>query len=200
MITHTWGLFHSLWIDIQKMTPLEYKQGGKELTITYSFPETPFGEMLIASTGEGVCYMAFVDDREHVLEELKSLFPNAIYKEGTEDHQSRALSVFTEEEKKIIKLHIKGTDFQFQVWKALLEIPVGKVVSYREIANKVGRAKAYRAVGTAVGDNPVAFLIPCHRVVRSSGALGGYHWGLERKSALIEWERSIYENQTINKI
>lgn len=184
------GRLHELFIHIEGMTPGEYKMGGRGLSIGYSFTNTLFGEILVASTLKGVCYMAFSDDRERVLSELAHLFPLAEVTQRSDELQESALRAFSLDRKNLgeVKLHLKGTDFQLKVWEALLKIPMGALTTYGDIARYLDNPKASRAVGTAVGDNPVAFLIPCHRVIRATGALGGYHWGLTRKTAMIGWE------------
>jgi len=186
------GRLHDLFINIEGMTPGEYKNGGERLAISYNFTKTPFGKMVIASTAKGICHMAFVGDsgEEEALETLQSRFPNATYFKKSDTIQQNAALIFTQDWSKLdeIKLHLKGTEFQLKVWEALLKIPIGKLTTYSGIASHIDSPKASRAVGTAVGDNPVAFLIPCHRVIRSSGEPGGYHWGLPRKMAIIGWE------------
>lgn len=190
------GRLHELFVKVEGMTPGEYKNGGCDLSINYMFSDTQFGEILVASTSKGVCYMAFSDDRERVFGELKHLFPHADYEQQTDDFQQIALSVFSKDWQNLhtIKLHLKGTGFQLKVWETLLKIPMGILTTYGGIARHLDTPGASRAVGTAVGDNPVAFLIPCHRVIRSTGALGGYHWGLERKRAIIGWEAARIEH------
>lgn len=186
---------NSSFIKIKPMSAEQIGTGGRLLNIAYSFADTPLGEMLIASTSEGICYLAFVTDgREAVLEALKHLYPQAAYEQRMDDFQRKALIAIQggePDETCIIPLHLKGTDFQLSVWKELLTIPSGTVTSYGKIARKLQKPKACRAVGSAVGDNPVSILIPCHRVVRSDGALGGYHWGLDRKVRLLDWEKHI---------
>lgn len=184
------GRLHDLFVNIEGMTPGEYKNGGAALTINYSYAETPFGNMLIASTTKGICYMAFADDEALALEELQHIFPNAQYRQMTDILQQSALQIFRHDwnNHDKIKLHLKGTDFQLKVWEALLKIPTGKLASYGSIAAQLQAPSASRAVGSAVGDNPIAFLIPCHRVIQSGGALGQYHWGSTRKAAMIGWE------------
>lgn len=181
---------HDLFMNIEGMTPGEYKNGGQELSIHYSFAETPFGTTLIASTAKGICYLAFADDRLHALAELQKLFPHARYEQVTDRHQQNALSIFNKDWSELdkIKLHLKGTPFQLKVWQTLLSIPSGQLTTYSTIAATIDNGKANRAVGSAVGDNPVAFLIPCHRVIRSTGEFGQYHWGIARKTAMIGWE------------
>ena len=184
------GRLHDLFISIEGMTPGEYKNGGEQLTINYSFAESPFGNIIVASTLKGICHLAFADDEKKAMANLKQFFPNAAYHQVVDTLQQNALFIFTQDWKDLskIKLHLKGTPFQLKVWEALLKVPMGEVTTYGGLATSVGNARAPRAVGTAVGDNPVAFLIPCHRVIRSTGAIGDYHWGSNRKKAIIGWE------------
>ncbi|SHL21552.1 bifunctional helix-turn-helix domain-containing protein/methylated-DNA--[protein]-cysteine S-methyltransferase [Chryseobacterium polytrichastri] len=191
---------HDLFVKIEGMSPAEYKNGGKSLTINYSFSESPFGEIITASTEKGICYMAFENDKETALGNLKHKFPNASFFEKQDGFQKNALSIFNQDWTKLntIKLHLKGTDFQLKVWESLLTIPMGKLSTYGNLAEKIGNPNASRAVGTAIGSNPVAFLIPCHRVIQSSGNLGGYMWGSERKQMIIGWESShVYAGNSI---
>ncbi|WP_142018108.1 MULTISPECIES: bifunctional helix-turn-helix domain-containing protein/methylated-DNA--[protein]-cysteine S-methyltransferase [Chryseobacterium] len=183
---------HDLFVKIEGMSPAEYKNGGKSLNIHYSFSESPFGTLLAASTEKGICYMAFEDDKEKAFGELKQKFPNASFIEKQDALQKNALSIFDKDWTQLntIKLHLKGTDFQLKVWESLLTIPMGKLSTYGTLAEKIGNPKAYRAVGTAIGSNPVAFLIPCHRVIQSTGHLGGYRWGSDRKQLIVGWEGS----------
>lgn len=183
---------HDLFVKIEGMSPAEYKNGGKSLTIHYSFSESPFGNLLVASTEKGICYMAFEDDKEKAFGELKQKFPNASFTEQQDALQKNALSIFDKDWTKLntIKLHLKGTDFQLKVWESLLTIPMGKLSTYGSLAEKIGNPKASRAVGTAIGSNPVAFLIPCHRVIQATGHLGGYRWGSDRKQLIVGWEGS----------
>ncbi len=184
------GRLHDLFINIEGMTPAEYKNGGKNLVINYSFAESPFGNILVGSTEKGICYMAFFDDEITAFQIMKSHFPNAHFKQMFDLIQQNALYIFTHDWSKLnqIKLHLKGTDFQLKVWETLLKIPSGQVTTYGTIANKIDKPNASRAVGTAIGSNPVAFLIPCHRVIQSTGLFGGYMWGNVRKTAIIGWE------------
>jgi AraC family transcriptional regulator, regulatory protein of adaptative response / methylated-DNA-[protein]-cysteine methyltransferase len=182
---------HDLFIQIEGMTPGEYQQGGKNLHLYYSVAETLFGNILIASTKKGICHLSFIDEIAGLPESaIKARFPAATLEQKTDLQQQQALKLFhddwTDLEK--IKLHLKGTPFQIKVWTALLRIPPGSLRSYLNIAGEIGNSLASRAVGTAIGNNPIAFLIPCHRVITSSGNLGGYHWGVDRKTALIGWE------------
>jgi AraC family transcriptional regulator of adaptative response/methylated-DNA-[protein]-cysteine methyltransferase len=181
---------HDLFVNIEGMTPGEYKNAGENLHINYSFAESPFGNIIVASTSKGICHIAFYDDENMAFANLQHQFPAAQYQQILDKEQQNALYIFSHDWSKLhqIKLHLKGTDFQLKVWEALLKIPMGKLATYGNIAKQLQNPNASRAVGTAIGDNPVAFLIPCHRVIQSSGALGGYHWGVNRKTAMIGWE------------
>ncbi len=184
---------HDLFIQIEGMTPGEYQHGGKNLYINYSRAETIFGDILIASTDKGICHISFIQENLQAPEtEIINHFPSSRLEQKTDLHQQQALKLFREDwsDLNLIKLHLKGTAFQIKVWNALLHIPSGSLKSYSNIANEIGDINASRAVGSAIGNNPVAFLIPCHRVITSSGNLGGYHWGIDRKSAMIGWEAS----------
>ncbi|KQK27589.1 cysteine methyltransferase [Chryseobacterium aquaticum] len=191
---------HDLFVNIEGMSPAEYKNGGKNLKINYSFSESPFGEIMTASTEKGVCYMAFAENKENALRDLVNKFPNASFFETKDEFQINALSIFHKDwtELNTIKLHLKGTDFQLKVWESLLTIPLGKLSTYGKLAEKIGSAKASRAVGTAIGSNPVAFLIPCHRVIQSTGKIGGYMWGSDRKQMMIGWESSKVYSDDLN--
>lgn len=190
------GRLHDLFIKIEGMTPGEFKNGGEQLTINYSIAESPFGNILIASTSKGICHMTFTENLEHEMARLKSNFPNARYEQKLDQIQQNALFIFTQDWKKLdqVKLHLKGTAFQLKVWETLLKIPMGKITTYGHVARQIENPKASRAVGSAVGDNPVAFLIPCHRVIQASGNFGNYHWGSLRKKAMLGWEMSKGEN------
>lgn len=186
---------HDLFINIEGMTPGEYKNGGENLSINYSFSETRFGNILVASTSKGICHLVFYDDESVALSNLKSKFPRAQYQQTIDGLQQDALFIFNHDWTNIeqIKLHLKGTSFQLKVWETLLKIPLGSLTTYGTIAKQLQNPNASRAVGTAIGDNPVAFLIPCHRVIQSNGTLGGYHWGIDRKTAMIGWEAAKIE-------
>ncbi|SMD15439.1 bifunctional helix-turn-helix domain-containing protein/methylated-DNA--[protein]-cysteine S-methyltransferase [Pedobacter nyackensis] len=184
------GRLHDLFVNIEGMTPAEYKNEGKNLVIQYSFAESPFGKLIVASTAKGVCYMAFNDDEDKAVELLQAKFPNASFNCKSDVIQQNALFIFQDDWSKLpeIKLHLKGTDFQLKVWEALMKIPMGQLSTYGEIARQIEKPNASRAVGTAIGSNPIAFLIPCHRVIQSTGVFGGYMWGNTRKTAIIGWE------------
>lgn len=186
---------HDLFVNIEGMTPGEYKNGGENLAINYSYAESPFGNIMVASTPKGICHIAFADSEAEGLATLQKIFPNATYKSMVDMIQQNALYIFKHDWSKLneIKLHLKGTDFQIKVWETLLKIPVGKLSTYGNIASSMGQPTASRAVGSAVGDNPVAFLIPCHRVIQSTGEFGQYHWGSNRKTAMIGWEAAQAE-------
>ncbi len=194
------GRLHDLFIKIEGMTPGEYKNGGEELQINYSFAESPFGKIIVASTTKGVCYMAFADEGPVIaLRDLVKKFPRANFNQLTDKFQQDALFIFSQDWSKLdqIKLHLRGTAFQIRVWETLLKIPLGQVTTYSRVAGELNHPQASRAVGTAIGSNPVAFLIPCHRVIRATGVIGEYHWGNTRKTAIIGWEaaRTVTGNQ-----
>ncbi len=181
---------HDLFISIEGMTPAEYKNEGKGLIIYYHFFETLFGLVLIANTNKGICYMVFVEDNKNALDHLFQQFKQATFIKEKHQRQLDALQIFDQKKANLnsIKLHLKGTDFQLKVWNSLLTIPEGNLVTYSTIANSIDNPKAWRAVGTAIGSNPVAFLIPCHRVIQSTGNFGNYMWGSLRKEIIIGWE------------
>ncbi len=189
---------HDLFIKIEGMTPGEFKNGGENLFINYSYAESPFGDILVASTPKGICYMVFANSEKEALNDLQNHFPNAHYKHIVDLIQQNALYIFTHDWSKLnqIKLHLKGTDFQLKVWETLLKIPMGELSTYRNVAEHIQTRKASRAVGSAIGDNPVAFLIPCHRVIQSTGTFGQYHWGSIRKTAMIGWEAAKTQVQS----
>ena len=184
------GRLHDLFIKIEGMTPGEFKNGGENLSINYSYAESPFGNIIVASTAKGICFMAFADDEQKALRDLLQHFPHARYKQMVDLIQQNALYIFTHDWNKLhqVKLHLKGTNFQLKVWEMLLKIPMGQLSTYGTIAARLQNPNASRAVGTAIGSNPVAFLIPCHRVIQSTGTVGGYMWGSVRKTAIIGWE------------
>lgn len=184
------GRLHDLFVKIEGMTPGEYKNGGQALRINYSFAPSYFGDVLMASTPKGICYLAFFEDSKLALELLKAAFPKAGFKEISDDLQQSVIQVLQHDftAPQSIKLHLKGTHFQLKVWEALLNIPFGDVSTYGAIAQEVGSPNGARAVGTAIGSNPVALIIPCHRVIQNTGKLGGYMWGLPKKTVILGWE------------
>ncbi|AWW28905.1 cysteine methyltransferase [Echinicola strongylocentroti] len=191
------GRLHDLFVTIEGMTPGEYKNGGKNLQISYTFSTTPFGPVLVAATQKGICHMSFVEDRNQALNHLQSLFPKALFSAQPSPLHHKALNIFQKDWQQMdaVKLHLKGTDFQLNVWECLLKIPHGKLSTYGHIAQHIDKPNAARAVGTAIGRNPVAFLIPCHRVIQASGVIGGYMWGPLRKKAIIGWEAATVEKE-----
>ncbi len=190
------GRLHDLFIKIEGMTPGEFKNGGENLHINYSFSATPFGDIISASTAKGICHLMFADNERRALRRLRERFPNAVIEEKRDPVQRAATGIFEDDWSDLskIRLHLKGTPFQIKVWEALLKVPFGRISSYTEIADSIGRPTALRAVGAAIGRNPVAYLIPCHRIIRSTGILGEYHWGDERKAAIIGWEAAKLES------
>lgn len=183
---------HHLFVNIEAMTPAEYKNEGEKLCINYSYLPSIFGEILCASTPKGLCYMAFEDKCKSAFTRLKTIYGKAqVIEQETKLHQNAVkflnpkLSTFSP-----IKLHLRGTVFQHKVWSSLLQIPEGNLKSYGDLAKTIEMPKASRAVGTAIGANPIAYIIPCHRVIQGNGNLGGYMWGIERKNALIAWENA----------
>lgn len=181
---------HDLFVNIEAMTPAEYRNGGNGLSIEYSLHQSAFGRLFVAATEKGICHLAFVEDEEQALAELRLLFPNALCTRARAQKHAALATIFAPSNNMpdTIRLHLKGTPFQLKVWQALLRIPTGSLATYGQLATQIGQPQASRAVGTAIGKNPVAFLIPCHRVIRASGATGGYRWGPVRKQAIIGWE------------
>jgi AraC family transcriptional regulator of adaptative response/methylated-DNA-[protein]-cysteine methyltransferase len=184
------GRLHDLFVKIEGMTPAEFKNGGSELLIHYTFAPSVFGQVLIASTSSGICYLAFTDDNEKQLKELLAMFPNADLQHCKDPQHSNALRFLTDHKSSVneIRLHLKGSPFQLKVWNALLNIKEGNLSTYGKISSDIQLPRSARAVGTAIGSNPVAFIIPCHRVVQGGGSYGQYRWGENRKRIMIGWE------------
>ena len=187
------GRLHDLFVTHEAISPGEYKQRGEGLTIRYSYHLSPFGNALIMVTERGLAGLAFADPGEEreAFEDMRSRWPNALYVEDLSATASYAARIFDParwRDAKPLRVVMIGTDFQIRVWDALLKIPMGKASSYSAIACEIGKPAASRAVGAAVGANPLSFVVPCHRVVGKSGALTGYHWGLTRKRAILGWE------------
>jgi len=186
---------HDLFVSHEAMTPGDYKRRGEGLEMAYGFHASPFGEALLIATDRGVAGLAFVDEdkgqtREDALADMMQRWPKARYVEATKKIAPHARQIFASEWSgdQPVRLVMIGTDFDVRVWETLLKIPMGRAVSYTDIARHIGAPSASRAVGSAVGRNPLSFVVPCHRVLRGDGNLGGYHWGLTRKRALIGWE------------
>ncbi|KAE9624659.1 MULTISPECIES: bifunctional transcriptional activator/DNA repair enzyme AdaA [Aeromonas] len=185
------------FVQLEAVTPGEYKQRGAGLVIDHGVHDTPFGQAFVALTPRGVCNFSFLDEKapEVPLAALAHNWPEAELREAPSRTQNVINTMFdgSKAPDRPISLHVSGTNFQISVWRALLQIPPAKVVSYAQVANAVGNPKAARAVGLAVGANPVALMIPCHRVIQQNGKLGGYHWGETRKQAIHAWEAARYE-------
>lgn len=154
---------------------------------SFGFSATPFGECCIAFSTDGICALTFPESHESAYADLEHRFPETDFKQNDERVARFVHQIFDKREKPL--LHPIGTEFQLSIWNALQRIPAGKTTTYAQIAEAIGRPKAVRAVGTAIGANPIAYLIPCHRVIRSDGGLGGFRWGLECKKKLLEWEK-----------
>ncbi|MCP4183982.1 MAG: methylated-DNA--[protein]-cysteine S-methyltransferase [Hyphomicrobiales bacterium] len=187
------GRLHDLFVTHEAMSPGIYKAKGEGLEIAYGFHDCQFGKSLIMATAEGMAGMAFCDVGEEVetLVDMKNRWPRANYREDssvTAPYAARSFNPDHWREDQPLKVVLIGTDFEVRVWRGLLKIPLGKATTYSSVANDIGRPKASRAVGRAVGRNPISFVVPCHRVVGKSGALTGYHWGLTRKRAMLGWE------------
>lgn len=187
------GRLHDLFVNIEAMTPGEFKAKGAGLRISYGFHPSPFGECLLAATERGICGLGFVDagGRGRTLRDFQARWPEAHWEENprrTQPYIDRIFSGKNHNGNRPITLVLQGTNFQVKVWEALLKIPMGSVVPYEVLATKVCSPQAARAVGGALGKNPIAFLIPCHRVIRKAGGIGGYHWGAARKKAMLAWE------------
>ncbi|GAB4242504.1 MAG: methylated-DNA--[protein]-cysteine S-methyltransferase [Elainellaceae cyanobacterium] len=189
------GRLHDLFVTLEAMSPGEFKAGGVGLTIHYGIHDTPFGQALIATTARGICNLHFLDAStpEAAAQILRAEWTGAeiIYdSQATQAINDRIFNPTGFSDRKPLPLLVKGTNFQIQVWRALLNLPFAGMATYQTIANLIERPTAARAVGNAIGSNPIAYLIPCHRVIRESGELGGYHWGAERKAVILGWEAS----------
>ena len=178
--------------DFFQINEISVKEEEK-LLIQYRFGKCLFGNLIEASTEEGICYLAFYEDENQALIDFKKRFPKSKFSQ--DDRQNALITVpyFTEDWSELpsLQLFLKGTEFQLKVWKALLKIPLGKTTTYKDIASQIENPKANRAVGTAAGKNPIAFLIPCHRLLQTSGKIGGYRWGESRKLILLNWESEV---------
>lgn len=185
------------FVQLEAVTPGEFKSGGLGIEIEYAVGDTPFGTAWVAATQRGICKLEFIDSTppQQLLAELQQCWPQAVFTENPARMQVLLQPLFADQpsQNKPLSLHVRGTNFQIMVWKALLQIPAGKLASYSQIAQMVGCPNAARAVGQAVGNNPVALLIPCHRVIQQSGKLGGYHWGIIRKHVIHAWEEARVE-------
>jgi AraC family transcriptional regulator, regulatory protein of adaptative response / methylated-DNA-[protein]-cysteine methyltransferase len=194
------GRLHDLLINTEAVTPGEYKQRGAGLTIHYGFHPTPFGECLLAITERGICHLAFVEEGDHprAVIELKKQWARASLvenPEATAQLVERIFAMYTGKTMPPLSLYLKGTNFQIKVWEALLQIPPGAVISYESVAAIIGMPTAARAVSNAVAHNPIPVIIPCHRVIRKMGTMGGYRYGTARKKAMLGWEMAKAEEQ-----
>ncbi len=182
---------YDLFVNIEAVTPNEYKTRGKGISIDYGVHNTPFGSCLIAVTERGICSINFIeDDSDNSLDGLLQEWENATIRNNQKRTKEYSEIIFDTSTKKNLKLLVRGTKFQVKVWEALLKIPFGSVTNYQTISNIIKNPGAVRAVSSAIGNNPVAYVIPCHRVIRREGLVGQYHWGAARKAVIIGWEKS----------
>ncbi|MEM6713564.1 MAG: methylated-DNA--[protein]-cysteine S-methyltransferase [Cyanobacteria bacterium P01_C01_bin.147] len=189
---------HDLYVRFEAMTPADYRDGGRGLTIAYGLHPTRFGTTLIAQTERGICNLQFCEltDSLAPVDRLQRQWPQAKLLQRPEQTQpiaDRLNHSLTTANGQPLSVMVKGTNFQTQVWRALLTLPWGHLATYQDIANHLGKPKAARAVGTAIGANPVGYFIPCHRVIRATGEIGGYHWGPLRKTVMLGWEAAQYQ-------
>jgi AraC family transcriptional regulator of adaptative response/methylated-DNA-[protein]-cysteine methyltransferase len=190
------GRLHDLFVSHEAMTPGDYKRRGEGIELAYGFHPSPFGEALLLATERGVAGLAFINDdtgqsQSDALLDMMQRWPKANFIAAPERTAPHAEQIFQTSQwgpDRPVRLVMIGTDFEVRVWQTLLKIPMGRAVSYLDIARHLGQPTASRAVGSAVGRNPISFVVPCHRVLRGDGSLGGYHWGVTRKRALIGWE------------
>ncbi len=187
------GRLHDLFVAHEAMTPGDFKRGGEGLTLRYGFHPSPFGEAIAVAAPRGLAGLGWVDagDRAAALADMVRRWPNAHFVEdqdATEAFVRRAFDPAEWRQDRPLRVVLIGTDFELSVWETLLSIPLGRATTYSDIARKLGKPQAARAVGAAVGKNPISFVVPCHRVLGRSGALTGYHWGVARKQAIIGWE------------
>jgi AraC family transcriptional regulator of adaptative response/methylated-DNA-[protein]-cysteine methyltransferase len=187
------GRLHDLFVTHEAMSPGEWKSGGQGLTIRYGFHPSPFGTALVMASERGLAGLAFADagEEKSALADMRQRWPNASYVEDSPSTAALARRIFDPKRwraEEPLRVVLIGTDWEVRVWQTLLKIPMGRLTSYSTIAGKLCTPKAARAVGAAVGKNPISFVVPCHRVVGSSGALTGYHWGITRKHAMLGWE------------
>jgi AraC family transcriptional regulator of adaptative response/methylated-DNA-[protein]-cysteine methyltransferase len=189
------GRLHDLFVVHEAMSPGEWKSGGEGLEIRYGFHPSPFGTALVMVTKRGLCGLAFADTGKEsaALKDMRSRWKNADYVEDSAATADIAARIFQSNRWKPdapLRVVLIGTDFEVRVWETLMKVPLGRAVTYGDVAKNIGKANAPRAVGAAVGKNPISFVVPCHRIVGSNGALTGYHWGLTRKRAMLGWEQA----------
>ena len=194
------GRLHDLTIKIYAMTPGEIQRQGAGLDLNYGVHDTVFGKCLIATTERGICNLFFIDSPEEALILLKNEWPRANTRRSNKLTEPLIKKIFRPgPEDGEINLNISGSNFQLKVWEALLRIPTGNVISYGKLADRIDASGASRAVGTAVGKNPVSYLIPCHRVIRGTGAFGAYRWGSVRKKAMLGREAALSQQEIITQ-
>jgi AraC family transcriptional regulator of adaptative response/methylated-DNA-[protein]-cysteine methyltransferase len=187
------GRLHDLFVTHEAMSPGEWKTGGEGLTVYYGFHPALFGTALVMATDRGLCGLAFADPGEEkaAIADMRGRWPRATYVEDSARTAPLCARIFDKKlwrEDRPLRVVLIGTDFEVRVWETLLRIPMGRATTYSDIAGNIGRPKASRAVGAAVGKNPISFVVPCHRVIGKSGELTGYHWGITRKRAMLGWE------------
>jgi AraC family transcriptional regulator of adaptative response/methylated-DNA-[protein]-cysteine methyltransferase len=187
------GRLHDLFVTHEAMSPGEWKSGGEGLTVFFGFHPSPFGSALVMATQRGLAGLAFADPGEEraALADMKARWPRAAYVEDSARTAAIARRIFDSsqwQQNNPLRVVLIGTDWEVRVWETLLQIPMGRLTTYSDIASKIHKPAAARAVGAAVGKNPVSFVVPCHRVVGKSGDLTGYHWGITRKRAMLGWE------------
>ena len=189
------GRLHDLFVSLQSMTPAEYRDQGVGLTISFGIHDSPFGKCLLGVTARGICWLSFAKAEtktSQILLPLKETWPSARLAPAQKETAGLLKQIFPGEgspPRGPLTLLVRGTDFQVRVWRALLGIPLGATMTYGDLAADIQKPRAVRAVGTAVGQNAISFLIPCHRIIRSDGAIGGYRWGSPRKEVMLEWEQ-----------
>lgn len=193
------GRLHDLFVTHEAMSPGDFKTGGAGLEIRYGYHPSPFGIALVMATERGLCGLAFADPGEEAaaLEDMGRRWPGAVLKadqEATAGYVERVFSPAQWRADQPLRIVMIGTDFQVRVWEALLRIPLGTAKTYSDVATEIGKPSASRAVGAAVGRNPISFVVPCHRALGKSGALTGYHWGITRKRAMLGWETGCVQS------
>lgn len=196
------GRLFDLFVNVEAATPGDVQKKGEGLTIRYGFHPTPIGDILIAETDRGICWLGFIvdGDRDVPMQRLKHYWPRAKFAndpQGTAASAEKIIAVWRGSDQSRLNLHLYGTNFQLQVWQALLKIPCGGAVSYQDVANYLDKPKASRAVGGAVGANPVSLLIPCHRVIQASGIIDNYGWGTPRKRLILAMESPDLPDQLL---
>jgi AraC family transcriptional regulator, regulatory protein of adaptative response / methylated-DNA-[protein]-cysteine methyltransferase len=187
------GRLHDLFVTHEAMSPGEWKSGAEGVTVCYGFHPSPFGSALVMATERGLCGLAFADygEEKAALADMRSRWPRAKHVEDSAHTAPIAARIFDKKKwrpDQPLRVMLIGTDFEVRVWETLMRIPMGRATTYSDIAGSIGNPKASRAVGAAVGKNPISFVVPCHRVLGKSGELTGYHWGITRKRAMLGWE------------